>query len=47
MEKCIYSQPKINIGLLGQVASGKTVTVKAFTGVETFKFAKKKKKELL
>lgn len=36
------SQPTYNIGLLGSVSAGKTTTVKAFTGIDTFKFAKEK-----
>ena len=44
MDQQNYSQPKYNIGLLGNVAAGKSATVKAFTGIETFKFAKEREK---
>ena len=39
-----HSQPKYNIGLVGSVSHGKSMTVKAFTGAQTFKFSKEKEK---
>jgi len=37
-------QPTFNIGMVGHVAHGKSSTVKALTGIETFKHAKEKER---
>lgn len=39
-----FKQPSYNIGMLGAVALGKSTTVKALTGVETFKHSKERER---
>ena len=40
----MFSQPTYNIGFVGSVSHGKSATVKALTGTETFKHSKEKER---
>lgn len=44
MQTDLFKQPRYNIGLVGSVSHGKSCTVKALTGVETFKHSKEKER---
>ncbi|BCS83451.1 mimivirus translation initiation factor 2 gamma subunit [Cotonvirus japonicus] len=37
-------QPAFNIGMVGNVSHGKTTTIRALTGIDTFKYSKEKEK---
>ncbi len=39
-----FKQPTFNIGMLGSVSNGKSSSVKALTGIETFKHSKEKER---